>query len=356
MNLNQAIQKIITDYGVDILIDRRFVSILSELNAFCQLPYAANMLRQIYANGYGTKIHKLYLSKDKAETSVFLLELRNKFGFDIVMLGKVLYAFSLPVQKIPKPKPLPNPKIYSSINQTDLESVIYDSQTAYKDECGGIYSYPNCEIFYKFDNPKASIYTVRPGTKDIYKCAFYYNKPSDSYGLESSLEVKKISLPDTINFIPDSCFKSCQRLWQIDIPNSLIEIGDSAFEGCRSLQQIKIPNSVIRIGVSAFANCSSLQSISLPKSISNISSRLFSNCCSLQHITIPDSVINIDSDAFEACTSLKQVIIPNSVTLISDSAFAKCSNLQQITIPNSVTSIGERAFSRLFFFTTFFYS
>ena len=80
MNLNQAIQKAITDYGVDILKDRRFVSVLSEWNAFGQLPYAANMLRQIYANGYGTKVHKLYLIKDKTETAKFLLELRNKFG------------------------------------------------------------------------------------------------------------------------------------------------------------------------------------------------------------------------------------------------------------------------------------
>ena len=99
MNLDQAIKKIINDHGADILKERRLVSMLSDLQAFGQLPYAANMLRQIYANGYGTKIHQLYCSQDQTEVAAFLSELRNKLGFDGNMLGKVLYAFSLPVQR-----------------------------------------------------------------------------------------------------------------------------------------------------------------------------------------------------------------------------------------------------------------
>ena len=99
MNLDQAIKKIINDHGTDILKDRRLVSMLSDLQAFGQLPYAANMLRQIYANGYGTKIHQLYCSQDQIEVAAFLSELRNKLGFDMDMLGKVLHAFSLPVKR-----------------------------------------------------------------------------------------------------------------------------------------------------------------------------------------------------------------------------------------------------------------
>ena len=102
MNLDQAIKKIINDHGADVLKERRLVSMLSDLQAFGQLPYAANMLRQIYANGYGTKIHQLYCSQDQTEVAAFLSELRNKLGFDMDMLGKVLYAFSLPVQKVGK--------------------------------------------------------------------------------------------------------------------------------------------------------------------------------------------------------------------------------------------------------------
>jgi hypothetical protein len=62
------------------------------------------MLKVIYTKGYGTKIHQLYCSQDKTEVAAFLSELRNKLGFDMDMLGKVLYAFSLPVQKVGKQK------------------------------------------------------------------------------------------------------------------------------------------------------------------------------------------------------------------------------------------------------------
>ena len=99
MNLDQAIKKIINDHGADILKERRVVSMLSDLQAFGQLPYAANMLRQIYANGYGVKIHQLYCSQDKTEVAAFLSELRNKLGFDENMVSKVFNAFALPVAK-----------------------------------------------------------------------------------------------------------------------------------------------------------------------------------------------------------------------------------------------------------------
>ena len=100
MNLDQAIKKIINDHGADILKEHRVVSMLSDLQAFGQLPYAANMLRHIYDNGYGTKIHQLYCSQDQTEVAAFLSELRNKLGFDENMASKVLNAFALPVSKI----------------------------------------------------------------------------------------------------------------------------------------------------------------------------------------------------------------------------------------------------------------
>ncbi|MBR4324837.1 MAG: hypothetical protein IKP73_04855 [Bacteroidales bacterium] len=104
MNLNQAIQKIINDNGVDILKSSPFMGLLGFYKAFEQQPYAANMLNQMYSNGYGTKIYKLYCNQDETEVADFILEMRKKFGFDIEKLEKVLYAFSLPVQRHNKKK------------------------------------------------------------------------------------------------------------------------------------------------------------------------------------------------------------------------------------------------------------
>ena len=80
------------------------MDLLTYYNAFVQMPYAVNMLNQIYANGYGTKIYKLYCNKDKSEVESFVSETRNKFGFDVEKFEKVLYAFSLPVQRRNKKK------------------------------------------------------------------------------------------------------------------------------------------------------------------------------------------------------------------------------------------------------------
>ncbi len=99
MNLNQAIQKIINDNGVDILKSSPFMGLLGFHKAFVQQPYAANILNQMYSNGYGTKIYKLYCNQDETEVADFVLEMRKKFGFDVKKLEKVLYAFSLPVQR-----------------------------------------------------------------------------------------------------------------------------------------------------------------------------------------------------------------------------------------------------------------
>ena len=131
MNLDQAIKKIINDHGADILKERRLVSMLSDLQAFGQLPYAANMLRQIYANGYGTQIHQLYCSQDQTEVAAFLSELRNKLGFDENMLKKILYAFSLPVAKTSTKKKNTNQqKNTNQRKQTNASQQHYNQQSS----------------------------------------------------------------------------------------------------------------------------------------------------------------------------------------------------------------------------------
>lgn len=104
MNLDQAIQQIISENGAEILKERRLIGFLSDYQAFEQFPYAANMLRQIYANGCGQKMYELYINKDKTETTAFIFELRNKFGFDTNMVAKVLNAFSLHILNQNKPQ------------------------------------------------------------------------------------------------------------------------------------------------------------------------------------------------------------------------------------------------------------
>ncbi len=299
MNLSQAIQKIISDNGVDILKERRFLGLLLDYQAFEQMPYAANMLRQIYSNGYGTKIFTLYLSKDQTETAAFLSELRNKLGFDVEMLSKVLVEFSLPIT------PQENNALIKPSNADpnfiDLRIGKWSKRTILKDEFDGIYSYPDAETFIKLSNTHRIAYTIREGTK----------------------------------FIADFAFKECTSLREITIPNSVTIIENGAFQGCSRLQDITIPNSVTVIENDAFKSCSTLNQITISNSVNTIKESAFADCTSLHQITIPDSVTTIEKYAFEGCSSLKQITIPNSVLRIGESAFSECNRLDTIYLPYS---------------------
>ncbi len=95
MNLDQAIKKIINDHGTDILKDRRFVNMLSDLQAFGQLPYAANMLRQIYQKGYGEQISHAYAARDVMQINAVKKNILDRFGYDSNNITKIFNDFNL---------------------------------------------------------------------------------------------------------------------------------------------------------------------------------------------------------------------------------------------------------------------
>lgn len=198
----------------------------------------------------------------------------------------------------------------------------------------------------KADENISGDYSIKPETKTIADCAFYY----------------------------------CNHLTSIEIPNSVVSIGNRAFDSCNGLTSITIPKSVIKIGDCAFYTCFDLSEINvdedntaycseygvlynkektelirfpkekadtsftIPNSVTKIADGAFENCQYLKSVTIPDGVTSIGNDAFNSCSGLTSVTIPDGVTSLDNKAFFGCSSLTSVTIPNSVTSIGENAF------------
>ncbi len=163
--------------------------------------------------------------------------------------------------------------------------------------------------------------------------------------------ITSVIIPNSVEYIGDSAFYSCDSLQRIVIPDNVTSIGYGAFRDCDSLQSVEIGNSVTSIGDYAFYSCDSLQSAEIGNSVTGIGDYVFYSCDSLQSVVIPDSVTSIGEDAFAYCDSLQSVVIPDSVTSIGEDAFFYCENLTNVTIGNSVRSIGSSAFggcSKLF--------
>jgi len=177
-----------------------------------------------------------------------------------------------------------------------------------------------------------SINGVTYTVKSIGKGAFY-----------GCINLKSITIPNTVTTIQNYAFYGCSKLATITLSSGLISIGHSAFKGCDALTSITIPESVSFIGHSAFRDCTNLTSFTFPGKVSVVNDFTFYGCSKLQTINVGSSVVSIGQSAFSDCINLTSINLPNSVTSIGELAFNGCVGLQSISLP-SVTAIGDRAF------------
>ena len=131
---------------------------------------------------------------------------------------------------------------------------------------------------------------------------------------------------------------------KVTLPDSLEVINDYAFHGCNGLKDITIPDGVTDIGEMAFGHCDSLTEIVIPDSVLNLAPYAFFSCDSLRDVSFTDSIGSLNQGVFLECSALKSVDIPEGITTIDNCAFSSCYQLEAVTIPNSVVSIGEYAF------------
>ena len=180
--------------------------------------------------------------------------------------------------------------------------------------------------------------------------------PSTIYGIKVSkvgdwafsknLNLKNITLPNSITCIGWAAFHHCTKLEHINIPNSITYIGNGAFEHCAKLEHITIPNSVTYIGDCAFYGCTSLDNIVIPGGAelsAQTTGSTFAECTNLKSVVIENGVTTIVQAIFENCVNLENVTIPNTVTEIYPLAFIGCTKLKSITIPKSVKTIVKSA-------------
>ena len=137
--------------------------------------------------------------------------------------------------------------------------------------------------------------------------------------------IEEVTIPDTINEIPEGFFERCDNLKSV------------------SWKGFKIVNGVVfnkDMTILYYCLDKNITSYKIPSSVTTIDGGAFRNCTKLTSIEIPATVKKINDYAFYNCPSLKTVDIKEGVEVIGDQVFTRDVNIESIIIPSSVKAIG----------------
>lgn len=151
--------------------------------------------------------------------------------------------------------------------------------------------------------------------------------------------LKSISIPNTVTYIGESCFRNCKNLKTVKLSNNIECISSYCFMGCSSLKTIDIP-SAKRILNGAFANCTNLETVHLAEGLEKIESSCFANCASLKTINIPNGLKELGGSTFYGCSKLETINIPSSLKDLGDQVFWGCEQLKNIELPEGLEIFG----------------
>ncbi len=166
----------------------------------------------------------------------------------------------------------------------------------------------------------------------------------------SGWEVSRITLPATLEIIPEGCF----TLYNVEIilspgnpyftnedgflidtrTNTLLHTSPSAAN--HPLPQVR------RLGDGCLYNWHAGEEVFLPETITEIGAGVFSEFMDTTCIHIPAGVTKIENGAFN-CAGLTAITLPEGLTSIPP-LMLSCTYITEITIPENVKSIGGWAF------------
>ena len=159
----------------------------------------------------------------------------------------------------------------------------------------------------------------------------------------------------SVKRLESRAFDSCKQLRRITLPESLEEIAEYAFCTVSVLSELEIPASVTLIEDIAICICPELTKLTVNEGNKVYDSR--NDCNAIIHTEtdrlvigcnttiIPEDVETIAQVAFWS-SKIENVIIPDSVTSIEYQAFRECSNLKTVSIGKGVKNWGVQVFSK----------
>jgi hypothetical protein len=133
------------------------------------------------------------------------------------------------------------------------------------------------------------------------------NTVSTENGAFQDCKITSIAMPKIATDIPTGAFYNCHELKKIILPDNIQYISDAAFAGCSSLVEIKLPESVSHIGEFAFGNCYSLRKVNIPKGIFSLPDGCFKGS-GIETFLIPDNIKSLNESSFDV-SNLKAIKI-----------------------------------------------
>ena len=153
--------------------------------------------------------------------------------------------------------------------------------------------------------------------------------------------LKRVVIPDSVEFIGEDAFASCSALVQVQLPARLQRIEAGAFRDCWLLKELTIPEGVTEIEAYAFQGCSDLTELDIPGSVEVIGKSAFGSCYSLEKLQLHEGLKVIGEWAFCDDKGLQEVAIPEGVTTLGEGAFSQCGSLWKVILPDSLITIGN---------------
>lgn len=105
------------------------------------------------------------------------------------------------------------------------------------------------------------------------------------------------TIPDTVTYVADQAFYSCDNLESVNVSDSVTSLGGS--------------------GYGVFQSCDNLKEVRLSRRLTSIANWTFAYCDSLQTITIPGNVTHIGNNAFRQCTALDAIYFRGNAPSVS---------------------------------------
>ncbi len=148
--------------------------------------------------------------------------------------------------------------------------------------------------------------------------------------------LKSVTLPATLEEIPERSFEGCCLLRDIELPSTLLSVGDYAFART-GLYAVTLPVGT-NIGSGAFAYCSELGSVVIPEGIGEIGEYAFAYCDKLGSLELPEGIESLAYGHEFAYSGLEEIHLPSTLQSVA-SAFSGCNKLQDVILPAGIVEL-----------------